>query len=262
MSRSQSLEQKQEDMRRRMGNGVRRLHSTGPVGVCIPSGDRPVEVLKPDMDYAEESGRQMEKDKVEYLGTPIGKLLTVYGVSRKFNIPIEVLEEVAPLMPHYSIKGYDGMYFFIPGEAKQWIGDNLIRRQEGVSIPDHSVVVVPEDAHISQIGMPPALAAIRGLREFHTDMFCGIYFLCQNEEVVYVGQSVNAVARVKTHESETCGQFNRMFFLRLPAGQLDEAERRFIRALRPRLNVTFNAPQVGSGPLVSISLEDPCIAAG
>lgn len=83
---------------------------------------------------------------------------------------------------------------------------------------------------------PPALTLYRDLHEADVQPFvCGVYFLCTEREVVYIGRSVNVFARIAAHEHT--GKFDRVFFQPVPKDQLDETEGRLIREFRPPLNI-------------------------
>ena len=75
----------------------------------------------------------------------------------------------------------------------------------------------------------------------------GIYFLCLNSVVVYVGQSVNVVSRVMDHNrtrnanGEAPG-FTTAFYIPVPTTLLNSTEAWFIAKLKPRLNGTSPTP--------------------
>jgi hypothetical protein len=63
----------------------------------------------------------------------------------------------------------------------------------------------------------------------------GVYFLCLDGDVVYVGQSIAVGVRVGSHAgSKPC---DRIFALPVPPSELDAVEGAFIRILKPRLNM-------------------------
>jgi len=63
----------------------------------------------------------------------------------------------------------------------------------------------------------------------------GVYFLCKDDDVVYVGKSVDVAARVRSHRSDK--QFDRAFAVPVEEDRLDEVELAYINALQPPLNV-------------------------
>jgi hypothetical protein len=66
------------------------------------------------------------------------------------------------------------------------------------------------------------------------DGLSGVYFLIANDEVIYVGQSVNVYARLSQH---ACGKyFDHYAFIRCKPDILDKLESLYIHCLRPKLN--------------------------
>jgi len=63
---------------------------------------------------------------------------------------------------------------------------------------------------------------------------CGVYFLYQGEDVVYVGQSVTIASRVGWHTEEKA--FDSYAWIAVPEELLDAVERHYIELLKPPLN--------------------------
>ncbi len=61
----------------------------------------------------------------------------------------------------------------------------------------------------------------------------GVYFLIDDTEVVYVGQSVNVYARIAQHKDK---QFDRYAIVPCAVNMLDKLESLYIHCLRPRQN--------------------------
>lgn len=72
----------------------------------------------------------------------------------------------------------------------------------------------------------------------------GVYFLVDNEEIVYVGQSVNVYSRISQHVIK----FDKYAFVPCPVNLLDRLESFYIHFLRPRSNGNINA-QEKSAPI-------------
>lgn len=74
----------------------------------------------------------------------------------------------------------------------------------------------------------------------------GVYFLEGNGgQIMYVGQSVNIMARVAQHMTERQGQISRVFALLVGRARLNDTERFFINALNPPWNLArYNDPGV------------------
>lgn len=65
----------------------------------------------------------------------------------------------------------------------------------------------------------------------------GIYFLCQDENVLYVGKSVHVAVRIASHIDRPDFEWAKAFWIRYPADQLDHYERRWIDELQPPFNL-------------------------
>ena len=64
---------------------------------------------------------------------------------------------------------------------------------------------------------------------------CGVYFLVHDGRVVYVGQSVNVIARIAQHIADG-KKFSRMAYVPCNRENLDVLESLYIHLLRPPLN--------------------------
>jgi hypothetical protein len=63
---------------------------------------------------------------------------------------------------------------------------------------------------------------------------CGVYFLLHGERIVYVGQSVNVLARLAQHMKDK--EFDSFALIECGSDELDELEGFYIRLLQPALN--------------------------
>lgn len=89
------------------------------------------------------------------------------------------------------------------------------------------------------IKAPVDLLALKGIRKLRIDFMntnSGIYFLCMNNEIVYIGQSVNVTSRVAQHLGEKQKYFNNSFFINCPIDKLDEMEFALIARYKPKYN--------------------------
>lgn len=66
--------------------------------------------------------------------------------------------------------------------------------------------------------------------------FSGVYFLIENDEVVYIGQSVNVYSRIAHHYSSVRIKFTKFLFISCPPENLDQVESLYIHLLKPPLN--------------------------
>jgi hypothetical protein len=84
--------------------------------------------------------------------------------------------------------------------------------------------------------LPKALEEIEELVEVPAMHPPGVYFLCQENQVVYVGQSMNPSARIAQHQADK--QFNRVFMI--PTNNLDAVETMYIKKFKPKYNKAQN----------------------
>lgn len=78
--------------------------------------------------------------------------------------------------------------------------------------------------------------------------FTGVYFLIENDKVVYVGQSLNIFSRVMQHVQNK--KFARVAYIPCSQDQLDAIESLYIHALKPKLNGrVHNNPDAMRAPL-------------
>jgi hypothetical protein len=73
----------------------------------------------------------------------------------------------------------------------------------------------------------------------------GVYFLIQDDKVVYVGQSVNVYSRIAQHVDK---QFDKYAFVPCDVDLLNKLESLYIHVLKPKLNGNLNA-QEKSAPI-------------
>jgi hypothetical protein len=65
----------------------------------------------------------------------------------------------------------------------------------------------------------------------------GVYFLIDEDKIVYVGQSVNIYARIPNHHDK---KFDRYSYVPCKPHLLNILESLYIHCLQPKLNFTFN----------------------
>lgn len=92
-----------------------------------------------------------------------------------------------------------------------------------------------EAASIEAGGLHKGLAEILEQPRFRPA--CGVYFLIDDDEVVYVGQSTELHARVAQHRARW-KQFDSYTYIPCESSQLAELERHYIRLFRPCLNIS------------------------
>jgi hypothetical protein len=71
---------------------------------------------------------------------------------------------------------------------------------------------------------------------------CGVYFLINLREIVYVGQSVNVPRRVEEHFNDPKMSFSHVAYLRVKEAHLDEVEQFYVRKFDPPYNRAYRNP--------------------
>lgn len=85
----------------------------------------------------------------------------------------------------------------------------------------------------SRLAELPGLQAI-DLAELHKGR--GVYFLMYDNIIVYVGQTINVFSRIQGHISEGTKEFNNVYFLPVPCGDLLAVEKKYILQFLPKYN--------------------------
>lgn len=193
----------------------------------------------------------------------ISALCTAEEMSEKFGdrMSAERLLELAEaqLVPHYEL---EGEILFAITETKRWVEKRLLLHVPGCPIPQSISLtkMVSEEEFME----PPNV--LGGAKEFLVSLpigalahvlFSGVYFLCQSDEVVYVGQSVSVANRVVQHIG--LKEYDRAYCLRVPRSDLDFVEGEFIRLLKPKYNHdkngTLRGPMEMKLPKDSVGLD-------
>lgn len=142
--------------------------------------------------------------------------------------------------PHYRIDG--GEPQFMLNEIKGWITSNLLERVMGRELPLNLRVYLKKGKNI--FDKPPESISLNSdLISIDIQFYpTGVYFLCQENEVVYVGKSVNVLARISAHRIDK--EFDRVFMIPVPEHALNSVEGALIRVLEPKYNVKNKSGRV------------------
>jgi len=178
----------------------------------------------------------------------ISSLVSAEVMSEKIQnvVSAERLMELveARFVPHYEL---DGKPLFAIGETKAWLREHYLLKIPANPIPA-SVSITPIFVRPDAYETPPELLAIRSfllplpIQSIGYAKFAGIYFLCCDGKVVYVGQSQEVSRRIKNHCDNK--EFDWAFCMRVPKTDLDFVEGEFIRALKPKYNIGQNGALV------------------
>jgi len=104
--------------------------------------------------------------------------------------------------PHWRVNG--GRPLFQMSELKSWLEENLAAHHDGRPLPRSFRVQFEPAPIIKGNDLPPCLRGVASLCDITgmVNLCSGIYFLCKDGEVVYVGQSISPLNRVRQHFSD------------------------------------------------------------
>ncbi len=100
--------------------------------------------------------------------------------------------------------------------------------------------------------IPPSLEPLRGkLRSYEIENYPGhVYFLVEEEEVVYVGQTIDLAYRIRSHVTEARIRFNKVYWIPCLHEDMAVIEAAFIGTLKPKFN------QVGGSELNEVHISE------
>ena len=81
------------------------------------------------------------------------------------------------------------------------------------------------------------------------ESFCGLYFLIEKNEIVYIGQSSNVIARIHAHSGNKRKPFDSFAWLPCNKNDLDEMETAYISFFEPIYNGRIPQTQELSTPI-------------
>ena len=178
----------------------------------------------------------------------IGSLTTAIGCSKRtlsfFNNDPKRLEELAKkdIIPHSRLTFPDSeevIYLFSTTKINNYLNQNCITEIEGkkLTVIDFN----KENYPVQQIdSLPKELQSnanvVYSLPLAYLNSPSGIYFLYLDDELIYIGQSINIGNRIVGHHKSKNKVFNKVFFIRVDEPSLDEVEIDLIRHFKPKCN--------------------------
>jgi hypothetical protein len=146
------------------------------------------------------------------------------------------------ICPHYVLKNpstQEESIWFVPSELNEWIEKNFLLFNEGFLSQKYCFIHFDKTMHKAVGSIPRELESIEDLYELPMQAIYtppGIYFLCRDAQIQYVGQSTNVLKRILTHISEGVKDFDSVYFITCPKSQLDNLEKELINCYKPPLN--------------------------
>ncbi|MCR9263353.1 MAG: hypothetical protein NXH86_04305 [Flavobacteriaceae bacterium] len=149
--------------------------------------------------------------------------------------------------PHYVLTDpitQEKQFLFVSGELEEWLRNNYIEVKDGYFFEQKlTFVTFDEYKHreVDPLTVPKELSFIKDLYQLPVqNVFgpCGIYFLCKDRIIKYIGKSVDIINRVNTHYNEGKKEFTEIFFIPCAANAQDRLENALIRYYNPEYNQT------------------------
>lgn len=148
------------------------------------------------------------------------------------------------ILPHYVIINpitKEQSLYFVASEINDWFNSNFIKYNEGYFPQSFHFHFFDKEQHQPTGDIPEELNKISDLYELPMSIINtppGVYFLCADKVIVYIGQAVNISNRINAHIAQGLKSFNRVFFIPCPINRLNQLESSLIRYFKPPLNKT------------------------
>lgn len=132
--------------------------------------------------------------------------------------------------------------FKVESLARSWADQT-----EAAIIERHERIDATRNASLAKLIPKRVLEAIAGTEYTKAQIVktampcgdhCGVYFLIHDDDVVYVGKSINIFHRIARHRADG-REFDSFTYLLCPEDALEETEATYIAALMPWLNIAI-----------------------
>jgi hypothetical protein len=175
------------------------------------------------------------------------KAQDIKGKIKEF-LTTEQMEQLAAesRIPHYVLTNpvtNETVYCFNSAEINEWLSNYLVynpcKIEQSLNFLKFDIThhKAPKEDSV-----PLELSLIKNLYKLPLENIStppGIYFLCQQGKIVYVGQSVNVAQRIVTHMTEKQKEFDEIYFIPCHPNNLNTFEAALIRFFAPKYNARF-----------------------
>jgi len=113
--------------------------------------------------------------------------------------------------------------------------NGLTDKREGLE--DHRIgkIMSKYDLPVEPMKLNDIINNEKKIKMLDMPLICGVYFLIQNNEIVYVGQSKNISSRVTQHTDKL---FDSIMYIECSENKLYDIEKFYIIACNPKYNET------------------------
>lgn len=165
------------------------------------------------------------------------------------------------IIPHYIITNpvtKQESVWFIASELNEWFDGNHIHYRESNFTPSYQFLSFDREQMKVTGGLPDELCKISDIYQLPMEFINtppGIYFLCKDNKIQYIGQAKNVMNRITTHIMEGVKDFDAVYFITCPINRLLELESSLIRFYQPPLNKTCRIPAKDCDNLIVQSIH-------
>jgi len=178
--------------------------------------------------------KEIDLKKTQQETTLFDSLITAEDLAKKLR-GLMTLEDIKYYaehnwMPHYSYGAETQAFNF--KEVTAWMRNNLYKH-EGKTLPINYVRLKHTPVAKNIITEPPEeIKNESDLIQVPAGYPPGVYFLCQDKDIVYVGQTGNLGSRLAQHLQNKI--FDKVYFI--PTENCGQVEADYIRKLKPMYN--------------------------
>jgi len=150
--------------------------------------------------------------------------------------------------PHYVLTNpisNKPMILFNSSELEEWLSQNFLKKVDAMVplVENYNFTFLHFDREKMRAkgDIPMQLSSIKDLYEIPLENLVtppGIYFLCLDGNIEYIGRSENIIMRTSTHIKEGIKKFDSIYFITCPPSRLSELEANLIKFYKPPLNRT------------------------
>lgn len=174
----------------------------------------------------------------------ITKLKKAGDLSKKvlYLIPADEITKLAKdnIIPHYVLRNPqsdEALFLFNNEEILEWLCKYNLEYVNAIYETKFNIVNFDSGKELKFGALPIELSNIENIYQINLSEVCnvsGIYFLCKNKKILYIGQTVNIHNRLSQHLKNK--EFEDVFFVPVHRMFLDEVERSLINHFAPPLN--------------------------
>lgn len=148
------------------------------------------------------------------------------------------------LCPHYVLTNpstKEETILFSKGELEDWLRHNYLQQVNPTTFGNAQFMRFDPYVHTLKDfeKVPFEISKIKNLKQLPLEKLKtppGIYFLCKDKQLVYIGKSIDVLHRIMNHIKQKKKDFDTVFYIAWPETDLDRIETALIRFYNPIYN--------------------------